>query len=807
MGEMLNSKKISEYDDDKEDAIDLREIFYTYLSYWKWIVFSVCIFLLLGVFAYMSWPRKYEASTSVILKEEGSKASSNSALGNLESLGLLSTTNNVDNEVAVFSSPNLVRQAVDTLSLYATYWQKGWFRNKEVYKDCPYVIELEGVKPGNLKGNIELSIGASKEGFADVSGIYALNKKKIELTGGELKLPCAIDLPNKEGRVLIYMRTKTANQLLESDENPLDFDYKVYISNTQTAVENLLAAINVESTSKTSSVLNISLRATNSQKAVDFLSQLVAIYNKNNVADNGEIALNTTRFVNERLLSISGELKNIENKVVSYKRQEGITDVSAETKVFLEQNAEVEKKRIDAETQLNLVQLVEDYVNKSENQSKLIPNLGITDQGLASIITEYNNQLLNYERIERSTNEDNPARIRALAALKNTRQSIQSAILNVKRAMNINKKDLATQAGELASRKRSIPEQEYGLTEILRQQQVIQSIYIFLMQTREQSNITLAATSDKAKVISDPIPGSLPVSPKRNIIFLAFFILGLIVPIVVIYLRNFFKVHISNREELEHLADPNVIGEIIRKEDPEVLVVRKNSTTPVAELFRALRNNIQFILNEPDKKVILITSTVPNEGKTFISVNLAGSFALSEKKVLLIGMDIRNPQLALDMGFAKGKGLTSYLTGDAAWESMIAHVPEYPNLDILQAGVIPPNPNELLMNPRLEQLLEEVRGKYDYILIDSAPVGVVSDTLLVAKYADTTVYVSRENVTPKEAVTFINKLYREKRLPKMYLVINDVNALGNNKKYGYKYKYGYGYGYSQDTRKKKDKKR
>jgi tyrosine-protein kinase Etk/Wzc len=480
--------------------------------------------------------------------------------------------------------------------------------------------------------------------------------------------------------------------------------------------------------------------------------------------------------------------------------------VGAETKVFLEQNADIEKKRVEAETQLKLVQLIEDYVNKIENHNKLIPNLGISDEGLASIIGEYNNMLLSYDRIERSSSQDNPVRTRALASLKNMRQSIQSAILNVKKAMNINKRDLADQANLLTSRKGSIPQQEYGLTEILRQQQVIQAIYIFLMQTREQSNITLAATSAKAKVITDPIIPPLPVSPKRNLILLAFFFIGLILPILVIYIRDLFKVNISSREELEKLADPNVIGEIARNEESEIMVVRRNSTSSIVELFRSLRNNLQFILSEPHKKVILITSTIPNEGKTFVAINLAASFALSDKRVLLIGMDIRNPQLAVDMGFTKGKGLTSFLTGDEKWENLLSHIPEYPNLDILQAGVIPPNPNELLMKPILFELFKELRAKYDIVVIDSAPLGVVSDTLLIAKHADTTVYVTRENVTPKAVVDFINSIYKAKRLSNPYLVINDVNTIDNKKKYGYKYKYGYGYGYESSNVKPKKKK-
>lgn len=784
--------------DEQEEGIDIREILLYYSRYWKWFIASVFVFMLLGVIVYLSWQRSYEVSTSVLIKEEGNKASANSAIGNLEDLGLLSTTNNIDNEIAVFSSPNLIRQTVDSLGLFTSYFQKGLFRQTEVYKQCPYTVELEGVSPHKLKGGIKIEISQTSKGSAFVSGTYQIEKKKYDFPEGEYKLPCAIKIPSDKGRIIIDLRSANEDYPLL----PLGDDYIVQVVNTQAEVEAIADQIAVESTSKTSSVLNISLHSGNASKSVDILSQLVKIYNSNNVKESNEIAYNTSRFVNDRLLDISSELKSIENKVVSFKKEQGITDVGAETKVFLEQNADIEKKRVEAETQLKLVQLIEDYINKTENRNKLIPNLGVSDEGLASVIGEYNTMLLSYDRIERSSSEDNPVRTRALASLKNMRQNIQSAILNVKKAMNINKKDLDSQASLLTSRKGSIPQQEYGLTEILRQQQVIQAIYIFLMQTREQSNITLAATSAKAKVITDPIVPPQPVSPKRNIILVAFFFLGLIVPILVIYIRDLFKVNITSREELEKLADLNVIGEVARNKEGEVMVVRRNSTSPIVELFRSIRNNLQFILDEPNKKVILVTSTIPNEGKTFVAINLAASFALSEKKVLLIGMDIRNPQLAVDMGFTKGKGLTSFLTGDEKWENLLSHIPEYPNLDILQAGVIPPNPNELLMKPILFELFKELRIKYDIIVIDSAPLGVVSDTLLIAKQADTTVYVTRENVTPKDVVNFINSIYKAKRLTNPYLVINDVNVV-EKKQYGYKYKYGYGYESSNVKSKRK----
>jgi tyrosine-protein kinase Etk/Wzc len=291
--------------DEQEDGIDIREILLYYLRYWKWFVASILIFLFLGGLVYLSWGRSYEVSTSVLIKEEGSKASASTAISNLEDLGLLSTTNNVDNEIAVFSSPNLIRQTVDTLGLFTTYFQEGLFRQTEVYKQCPYTVELDGISPHRLKGSAKIFISQTSKGFAYVSGIYQIKKKKYDFPSGEYKLPCAIKIPSDKGRVIIDIRPADEDNPLES----LEDDYIANIVNTQAEVDDITSQISVESTSKTSSVLNISLRSGNAYKSVDILSKIVKIYNSNNVRESNEIAYNTSRFVNDRLLDISSELK------------------------------------------------------------------------------------------------------------------------------------------------------------------------------------------------------------------------------------------------------------------------------------------------------------------------------------------------------------------------------------------------------------------------------------------------------------------------------------------------------------------
>jgi len=777
--------------ENKEEEIDLREILFKYLLHWKWFVLSMFIFLIIGVFIYLRTDRQYGVSTSVLLKENtGTGAQKNSPLGSLEELGLLSTTNNIDNEIAVFSSPNLMGQVVSSLEMQTSYFESGLFRDTEIYKECPFYVRLEDIKPDELNGSLKLFLKKSGTSIS-VQGKYYLKKEETNIEETLDNLPGFVNLPLGLGRLYITVKPDANNEKLENE-------YLIIIKNVQRVAYDLAEELRVSSTTKNSSVLTIGLNVLNIDKGIDILNEIVEIYNTNNVKDNNEMAYNTSKFINERLDSISIELSSIEDRVVNYKKEQGITDLSTEAKVFVEQTSTVEQRRIDIETQLKTIEWIENSVQKADNNYKLIPNLGITDLGLVAIIAQYNESLLAYQRLERSTNENSPSRQAVLSELTNTRESIQNAVNATRRGLNIAKLETDRQASQISSRIRTVPMQERGLLEVTRQQQIKQALYLYLMQVREETSITMASTADKAKVITDPIIPDDPISPKRNIILLVSLLIGLVIPIAIIYIRDLLQITIANREELEKIADVTVIGEIMKKEEDGIIVVGKNRTTPIVELFRTLRNNIQFILDEPDKKIVLVTSTVPGEGKTFVSINTAVSFALSEKKILLIGMDIRNPKLAVDMDFSKGAGLTSYLSGsESDWKQLVTTINEFPNLDVLQAGAIPPNPNELLMKPALKHLLDEAKEVYDVIIIDSAPIGVVSDTFLLSSYADATVYVTRENVTPKNAITFVNEVYHDKKLPNMYLVINGVEPTKNKGRYG-RYGYGYTYGYGEN---------
>lgn len=763
----------------------LKSVLYAYLSYWKWFAASLVVCILAGIYIYLSSEHRYEVSASVLLKENRGSSSHAGVAGSLEELGLLSTTTNIDNEMAVITSPNLLRDVVRALDLHTRYYEKGIFRNREIYRQCPYIVRWEQADSAHSPGGVVFTLKQS-DGRISVHGQYLRESGSFSFQETWSSLPGTIQLPDHAGRLVLSLRHPAVT--------PTSGSYLIQIGSVRKATAELVERLTVVTAGKNSSVLNLTVTTANTAQGADILWEIVSRFNDYHVRENNEMAINTARFIDERLIEIAGELSAIEKRIVDYKKEQQLADLSTEARIFVEQTSQIEQKRIDVETQLKTIELVEAFAQNSANEFKLIPNLGITDPGLTEVIARFNSALLGYERLDASTGQENTVRKRTLAELTNTRGSILEAVNNVKRSLNIYRKELEKQASQLSSRIHDVPDQERGLLEITRQQQIKQELYLYLLQVKEETNISLAATSEKARVITDPVIPNSPASPRKSIIGLAAIVLGLFLPLVIIYTLRLFQVTIRNKEELEYLSQPVVIGEIGRNTGEDFLIAGANCSTPILELFRALRNNLRFILNTPDKQVILITSTLPNEGKTFIAANLAATFSLTDQKVLLIGADIRNPGLAEQLHFPLGEGLTAYLSGETdKWQSLVQSPAGAPRLHVLQGGVVPPNPNELLMSPRFKQLIREARECYDIILLDSAPVGAVSDTFLLGGLADTTLYITRERVTPKKTVKLINEIHAGHKLPSVYVLLNDTRINRQRNYYGY-------YGYISDRR-------
>ena len=764
---------------DTSTPTSVTDVIFDYLRYWKWFILSVAVFLIIGVAIILVTQKQYKSTLSILLNEDKGTSKGNAAEFDLEALGLLSTTNNIENEVAILSSPDLMRSVVDTLNLQTVYYVTQRLRKVELYNQTPFLITLEPVDKKGI-GNIQFYIQKNGTEY-EVSGTYedllASEEKKINKKIESL--PFHIEL--EDAILKIELTGKT---VIEHEK------YYVQINNIYSTVSALNDALSVSPTSKTSSVLNIGLIGYNTAKGAAILRELVKQYNEMNVKMKNEIAYNTAIFINDRLKEISIELGDAEENVVDFKQKNQITDLNTEAQLFVQQTGLNEQKLMEVETQLNVISLIERFVQNPANKYSVIPNIGIADAGLAQIINDYNNKLLVSEVQLKGLGEENPTRIRLTDDINNMRSSISNSLKNVKQTYNISKQDLLKQSSSTKSRVLSVPQQERGLIEKVREQRIKENLFLFLMQKREETNLSIASTANKARIIVSPQEDILPIAPKSKIIILSVLILGFLCPIVIIYVVNIFKTQIRSRSELEKFSEVPILGQIGKNEVKDQVVIRSNQSSGIAEMFRSLRNNLNFVLKHKVNQTILVTSTASGEGKTFISINLSMSFALSGKKVLIVGGDIRNPKLKNYVELSGKKGLSDYLISNDSWRNYINNSGLNDNLKVMVAGTIPPNPNELLMEPRLKEFMLEAREEFDFVIFDTAPVGLVSDTYLIDEYVDVTLYIVRENVTPRAAVDFMNMQKEEGKLINMYLVLND-SYLDSSYRYGYGKEYGY----------------
>lgn len=761
------------------EVTSLTDIIFDYLRYWRWFLISIVICLIIGVAVIFVTQKQYRSSLSILLNEDKGSGRSNAAAAelNLEALGLLSTTNNIENEIAILSSPDLMYLVVDTLNLQTVYYINEKLRKIELYEQSPFLVSFDPVYRNSV-GDIQFYIQKNGSEY-EVYGTF----KDYQINEKIQSFPTKIKLDNVELNIQL-----TGKKVIDGEK------YYVLIDDRSSTVASLCKRLSVSPYSKTSSVLNLGFIGNSTEKGGAILRELVKQYNEMNINIKNEIAYNTAIFINDRLKEISAELGSAEENVVNFKQNNQITDLSTEAQLFVQQTGMNEQKLMEVETQLNVISLIERFVNDPNNKFAVIPNIGISDVGLTQIINEYNYKLLNSEGQLKGMGVENPGYIRLTEDIDNMHHSILSSLKNVKQTYNIAKQDILRQSSSTKSKVLSIPQQEKGLIEKVREQQIKEKLFLFLMQKREETNLSIASIANKARVIVSPQENIPPIAPRSPMIILVALVLGFLCPILIIYVTSLFKTHIKNRSELEKLSDVSIVGQIARNEIKDQIVIQSNQNSAIAEMFRSLRNNLNFILGHKHNQVILVTSTTMGEGKTFISLNLAMSFALSHKKVLLIGADIRNPKLHKYMELTNKKGLSDYLASeDDSWKDYVSDSGLNHNLKIMQAGTIPPNPNELLMNSRLKEFLAIAKDEYDYVILDTAPVGLVSDTYLIDEYVDVTLYVVREGVTPKTAVNFMNAQKNEGKLINMYLVLNDSRLDGN-------YKYGYGKAYGYQTK-------
>ena len=798
-----------------EKKIDIQEVLFKYLIHWPWFLGAVLI-CLFGAWLYLHMATPvYNISATVLIKDDkkGGGAGMASELENLGLDGLISSSQNIDNEIDVLRSKTIAKEVVIDLNLYILYKDEDEFPAKDMYKTSPVQVSLLPQEAELLDEPIVVEMSLHPQGSLDVS----VKVEDEEYQKHFEKLPAVF--PTNKGTLAFF---QTPDSVLVSKN--------IEDANSEEKVRNIKAIINhplrvarwyctnmiIEPTSKTTSVAVISLKNSSLRRGQDFINKLLEMYNINTNNDKNEIAQKTAEFIDERIGIISRELGSTEESLEAFKRNAGITDLMSEAQIALTGNAEYEKKRVENQTQINLVEDLRKYMKK--NEYEVLPsNIGLRDVGLVTQIERYNEMLVERKRLLRTSTENNPAIINLDTSIRAMATNVEVTLERTLQGLFITKADLDREANRYLRRISDAPGQERQYVSIARQQEIKAGLYLMLLQKREENAITLAATANNAKIIDDAIADEIPVSPKGKMIYLIALVLGVGIPVGVIYLINLTKFRIEGRSDVEKLTSLPIVGDIpLTDEKQGAIAVFENQNNLMSETFRNIRTNLQFML-ENDKKVILVTSTVSGEGKSFISANLAISLSLLGKKVVIVGLDIRKPGLNKVFNIPRKEiGITQYLANPENNLMDLVQLSDVSkNLYILPGGTVPPNPTELLARDGLDKAIETLKKNFDYVILDTAPVGMVTDTLLIGRVADLSVYVCRADYTHKNEYTLINELAEKDKLPNLCTVINGLDL--KRRKYGYYYgygkygkyygygkRYGYGYGYGEQSHTKEE---
>ncbi len=769
------SSKLPHYleEDFTKDEIDLKDLIMKYVLHWKWFLVSIVCFAFVA-FIYVRYTLpEYVASSTLLVKDDrrGDIMSEVSAFQDLDLLG--NVKGNVDNEVEILKSRNLLQKVAKELRLNFQFHLSKQPLDLELYKNNPInVTFLNGDSSVyyvdtafNIIVNSETDfILEDQNGESNQKGSF---DKYIKTTLGELKIT----------KTSAFTKATVGNKI------------KVKIHRLENVVTYFAKKINVKSVNKISSVIGITLKLTERKKAIDIINEMIRQYDQDAIDDQNQISINTAKFIDDRVKYITSELSDVEGNSELFKTKHGLVDVTSEGSLFRENVNETGKEVLQVGTEIQLVQFMQDYLNKSNASTEdLMPsNLGLSDQTIGESIAAYNQLLLERNNVLENSGDKNPLVADLNEKLLKIKVSIKESLSNLERTLQIKSKDLVAEQNKLNAKIASVPKYEREFRIIQRQQQIKESLYLYLLQKREETALAVAASVSRIKIIDDAYSPMIPAAPKTKLIYLGAMALGLIFPFLLIYVKDLLDTKIHDVADLKRLSIP-LIGEIPIGNVKNKLMVLTDDRSAFSEAFRTLRTNLSFMLqsNESKSKVVFITSSVANEGKSLIALNLASILSISDKKVVLVGMDLRAPTIAKYVGLEEKEGVSSFInSNNLSLEDVIETVPNVENLHLLPAGFIPPNPAELLMGDNVKKLFDELKSKYDYIIVDTPPVGIVTDALLLNSYADLFIYVARANVLEKKALDQIERLYKEERLNNMALVVN-----GTKQKKGYEYGYG-----------------
>ncbi|WP_040254566.1 GumC family protein [Psychroserpens mesophilus] len=768
----------------KENIVELFEL---YLSKWKLILFCLIIAIAVAFFKIRYSTFLYQANATIKLKEDENSRSL-AEISSLQNGGLASTLPNVTDEVAVIKSRSILTQVVKDLKLNIKYYVSGKVKKEEIYLNPPVNINFFLSDSEVSEINESLFIKIISEQKFELSKVNT--NKLLEFEDGEKTVHSFGD--KIKGDFGDFVITPNIGNY---GSDPGSY-VEISISPIHTVVESYLNNIKINTADK-SNVITLSLKESIKEKARLILDKTIEKYNEDVINDKDQIIETTSDFITSRLNVVSNELEQVDFTAEKLQKDNRLTALSSQSNIFLESERQTEAKINQTSNQLQLVEFMSDRLKKEDTDSDLLPaDIGIADGNVAQITKSHNELVLQRDRILKNSSEKNPTVIKLNDQINALKQNLNQSLNNIKSANEITLNNLNREDSRIRGQIYSAPGKERQFRDIKRQQDIKESLYLYLLEKREETAITLGMSTSNAKIIDYAYTNNDPVSPKKNVIYLAAILIGLFVPVSFIYVKNLLDTKVHSKDDLQKLIKAPYLGDI-PKSDKKHLMVQKVDYSPKAEAFRIIRSNINFMLQSKKNscKTLFVTSTTAQEGKSHTSTNLAKSFSFSEKKVLLIETDIRVPRVNDYLDINPDKGLTDYISDKSLSISDVTlSVEDNAFLDVIPSGTIPPNPAELLMSDRINELFDIAKQSYDYIVVDTAAVGLVTDTLLISDHADMFIYVVSVNNIDKRQLHIAQTLYDEKRLPNMALLLN-----GTVKKKGY----GYGYGNNPQRKKKR----
>ena len=774
-----------------DDFIRIQDLWSMFVPQWYWFAISLFITLTIAVLYLLSTPPIYTRTAAILVKDNSKSSSSTSAMNDFSDLGILKSNTNINNELLTLKSPTLMTEVVNRLGLNETFTIRKGLKNVDLYKVSPVTITFCDKIEVPLSFTIKFS---SKEAFAI---------SELEISGediGETLSAQMGDSIQTSAGIMIVSPTQEFTDVF------IGTSIRYVRGSVRAAVDTYSNALVAELGNEDATIINLSINDTSIRKAEDILNTLIEVYNENWIRDKNQIAVSTSQFISDRLGVIESELGHVDENISSYKSEHLLPDVQAASSLYMAQSAENNKELSTLNNQLSTAQYIRRELNTKQLDQTLPANSGIVSANIETQISEYNNLVLDRNRLIANSSEKNPLVKNMASSLQSMQRTIIQSVDNLIVSLNTQIRSLRRQEEATTNRLASNPNQAKYLLSVERQQKVKEELYLYLLQKREENELSQAFTAYNTRLITAPRGSMFPTAPRKMNILLVAFAVGLLVPAVGIFMKENMNTKVRGRKDLENLSIP-FIGEIPqysgtkkkwwefkhrKRQDMKIIVVNEGNRNIINEAFRVLRSNMDFMASKDNNQhVFVLTSFNPGSGKSFLAINIAISFAIKKKKILVIDGDLRHRTVSSYVD-SPNKGLSDYLNNQIEdWKEIIVSYKGYTNLHILPIGTIPPNPTELLEDSKLSMLIETLRPEYDYIFIDCPPVDIVADAQIIEKWADRTIFVVRSGLLDRSMLSELENMYTGKRFKNLSMILNGTESTGG--RYGYRYGYHYGY--------------